>query len=82
MRLPHAPVHGQRTLETAQMMVPGPVRERVSRIGANPLPKQRLQAIFFPEGLTFDGHEFGHQHVWLSNSCERVVSHNSSDAIA
>jgi hypothetical protein len=31
----------------------------VSRIGgANPLPEQRLQAIFFPEGLTFDGQEF------------------------
>ncbi len=34
MRLPHAPVHGQRTLETAQMMVPGRCsRQRVSRIG-------------------------------------------------
>ena len=31
-------------------------RQRVSRIGARTrLPKQRLQAIFFPEGLTFDG---------------------------
>jgi hypothetical protein len=48
------------TLGTAPMMVLGRrSRQRVSRIGgANPFPKQRLQAIFFPEGLTFDGQQF------------------------
>ena len=53
------------------------------------LPKQRLQAIFFPEGLTFDGRNLElHQHVWLSNSCERIEHadprdvHDWIDAIA
>jgi hypothetical protein len=48
------------TLGTAQMMVLGRCsRQRLSRISGANLPKQRRQAICFPEGPTFDGREFG-----------------------